>query len=249
MTLTTPKRVLCWLMSMVGFTACGDSSPGHEPTATLDTAAVTSSTTGTPGGVDETSSTADGTTGGPETGATTDSGLDSSDGSSTTSDDVTQGIDSDDTSSDGSSSSTGSTAEVCPDTMGTSIVGGPVDLYGFCWYLTAGGDTCDLACAELGGTNLALEADASFDDTCQGPAPHDVTTWFFENGNPAGWTHTGGATVGRTLGYGYTEVGTFYGKCSTGTIQVGTYPGEIQNGGALDDQRQPVCPCFHGLRG
>jgi len=134
----------------------------------------------------------------------------------------------------------------CPEIAGTSLIGGPADLYGYCWYLTAPMDTCDSACAELpGGANLALLAEATYPDSCDGPVAGDVPTWFFDNGNPGGWISMGGTTSGHTLGYGYSIVGQFYGKCSTGPTSVGTYPGEVVGGG-LEDQRQLICACAEG---
>lgn len=182
---------------------------------------------------------------GPEEGTSSSTG-----GSSSSSDDGGSSSSTDGGSSSssdgGSSSSSGGMMLPCPDIAGTSIIGGPADLYGFCWYLTAPMDTCDSACAELvGGSNLALMAEAAYPDNCAAPAGNDVSTWFFNNGNPGGWTGMGAATGAHTLGYGYSIVGNYYGKCSSGGVEVGTYPGEMVGGG-LEAERQLICACALG---
>ncbi len=133
----------------------------------------------------------------------------------------------------------------CPAIGGTTVIGGPADLYGFCWYLGAPGDTCDTVCGELGEMNLGLVADAAYPDNCLSADVDDVSTWFFNNGNPGGWTAIGGATSARTLGYGYSMVAQYYGKCSSGSVEVGTYPGEMVGGG-LETERQLICACAEG---
>jgi hypothetical protein len=63
--------------------------------------------------------------------------------------------------------------------------------------------------------------------------------WFFDNGNPAGWTGTG-TTSYHTLGYGYAG-SQYYGKCSSGTANGnGAYPGDTID----TPTRSVVCPCF-----
>lgn len=189
------------------------------------------------------------TTGEPPDSGTTigesDSGGTAGDGGSSTSGGSSSSSGGESGSSDGGSSSGGTTTS-CPEITGTSLIGGPADLYGFCWYLTAPMDTCDSACAELvGGSNLAPMAETAFPDHCDGPSVDDVSTWFFDNGNPGGWTSMGGFTSGHTLGYGYSMVGSFFGKCAAGMTEVGTYPGEIVGGG-LENERQLVCACALG---
>jgi hypothetical protein len=126
----------------------------------------------------------------------------------------------------------------CPDASGTTIAG-PHEQYGFCWYLSAGGVNCDTACADLGGTNLALTAESAWADNCGGPAVDDISYWFRNNGNPGSWTGTG-STSYHTLGYGYRS-GAYYGKCSRGTATGnGAYPGDPNN----DTDRSVVCACF-----
>ncbi|MEX1368619.1 MAG: hypothetical protein AB1Z98_36160 [Nannocystaceae bacterium] len=216
----------------------GDATLGADATGGGTTSGSPPSPTGT---------TSDETTSGRS--PTDDSGPDSAtttDGSSGS--DSSSGSDGSSSSSDGgqSSSSDGGMMSACPNIAGTSLIGGPADLYGFCWYLTAPMDTCDSACAELvGGANLAAMAESSYADSCSGPGPDDISTWFFDNGNPGGWTMTGAVTSAHTLGYGYSMAGTFYGKCSTGGVEVGTYPGEIVRGG-LENERQIVCACALG---
>lgn len=118
-----------------------------------------------------------------------------------------------------------------------------VEMYGFCWYLGRPGYACDLICSDAGGTNLAVAAESSFPDSCSYPSGSDITTWFYNNGNPAGWQRVGGATNGHGFGYGYSG-GTgygYYGKCSTGTATtLGTYPGETNT----NANRTTVCACF-----
>jgi len=118
-----------------------------------------------------------------------------------------------------------------------------VEMYGFCWYLGHPGETCDDVCSSAGGTNLANSAESSFSDSCSSPGSGDITTWFYNNGNPAGWQRVGGATSGHGYGYGYSG-GTgygYYGKCVTGTSNtLGTYPGESNT----NAHRTTVCPCF-----
>ncbi len=118
-----------------------------------------------------------------------------------------------------------------------------VELHGFCWYLGRPGETCDDVCAGAGGTNLAASAETSFADSCSYPGASDVTTWFFNNGNPAGWTGVGGGTNGHGYGYGYSGGygWGYYGKCVAGSSNtLGTYPGE-SNSVAY---RTTVCACF-----
>jgi hypothetical protein len=116
---------------------------------------------------------------------------------------------------------------------------GVAELYGFCWYLGHGGETCDDICADVGGTNLANSAASAWSDSCSSPASGDVSTWFYNNGNPAGWTG-GSATGYHTLGYGYVG-SSYYGKCYAGTsMNHGTFPGDPNGSGT----RTVVCPCF-----
>ncbi len=118
-----------------------------------------------------------------------------------------------------------------------------VELYGFCWYLGHPGETCDDVCASAGGSNLSVAASSSFPDSCSIASSTDITTWFFSNGNPAGWRSTGGGTNGKGFGYGYSG-GTgygYYGKCIAGTAAViGTFPGDANS----NANRTTVCPCF-----
>ncbi len=136
------------------------------------------------------------------------------------------------------------TVSSCPPANSPAAIGGPASLYGFCWYITEPFGTCDLTCAALGGANLSWQAESTFPDSCSAASAADVTTWFVtQGGDPAGWGATvSGGTSGHTLGYGYAGVGR-YGKCSTGTAAVGTYPGEA-NPSPPSLLRSPVCPCF-----
>ena len=131
----------------------------------------------------------------------------------------------------------------CKNIDGTSLTAGPVDLYGFCWYLGAPAQTCDDACAEVGGENLAIAAESTFPDSPDYPGPEGVVMWFYDHGNPGEWTY-GTWTAGHVLGYGY--VGDqFSGKCAACTMPTGTYPGEPMDTrfpyGGLP---QLVCACF-----
>jgi len=132
-----------------------------------------------------------------------------------------------------------------PSTVSTAVAGGH-DQYGYCWYLTDAGETCDNACADLGGSNLADDVKAAFPansaewpDTCGHPSSLDVSDWFYNNENAASWSSTG-ATGYYTLGYGY--VGSaYYGKCVDGTsLNHGTFPGDPNTSAT----RSVVCPCF-----
>jgi len=134
--------------------------------------------------------------------------------------------------------------DCCAGIGGTTLTGGPVDLYGFCWYLGGQGETCDSACAQLGGTNLAWTAEAAYADSCTLAGPDDVSTYFFNNGNPGGWTNAGGLTAAHTLGYGYANVGSYYGKCASGGVAIGTYPGDAAPVAGIALERQLVCACF-----
>jgi len=136
---------------------------------------------------------------------------------------------------------TGSCEDIvgCPPASGTSI-GGPYEQYGFCWYLSADGVTCDTACADLGGANLALSAETTWPDNCSSPDVDDISYWFRNNGNPGGWSGSTGTTSYHTLGYGY-RGGIYYGKCSSGSSTGnGAYPGDPNN----DTTRSVVCACF-----
>lgn len=118
-----------------------------------------------------------------------------------------------------------------------------VEMYGFCWYLGRPSETCDDVCASAGGTNLAVAAESSFADSCASPGSGDITTWYYNNGNPAGWTRVGGSTNGHGFGYGYSG-GTgygYYGKCVAGiATTLGAYPGESN----ASVHRTTVCACF-----
>lgn len=258
------RRTVSIVFLGLALTACSDDglAPDQASNSGGSTSDIPPNSTGglltTAGSDDVATSEAD-----TELGADTTSGPSGTGGSGTgTASEGTTGTDTTDASTGDSStgsgsgsgssgSSSGSSSDdgmmvACPEIMGTSLIGGPADLYGYCWYITAPMDTCDSACSELaGGANLALLAESSYADNCNAPIPGDVPTWFFDNGNPAGWTAMGGGTNGHTLGYGYSVVGSFYGKCSTGGTSVGTYPGEAVGGG-LEDQRQLVCACAEG---
>lgn len=135
----------------------------------------------------------------------------------------------------------------CPPVKQTTAIGGPAALHNFCWYLSAARTTCDTVCGDVGGTNLAAQAedewsdDACYADADKGPSEADVSTWFFNHGNPAGWGVAFSAgSVFHTLGYGWPGGG-YYGKCSTGTnTNSGVYPGEANTTYDLN----VVCPCF-----
>jgi hypothetical protein len=128
----------------------------------------------------------------------------------------------------------------CPSVVGTEVVGVPDFAYGFCFYLTAPGRTCDQACASLGGTNLAEQAATAFPDSCSAPGAADISTWFLQNGNPGSWGGTPVATLRRTLGHGYTAA-TYAGKCSAGAQPTaGTFPGNAND----SPERNLVCACF-----
>ena len=112
--------------------------------------------------------------------------------------------------------------------------------YGYCWYVAEAGGTCDTACGDLGGSNLAVQAEGEWADTCSGPGANDVTTAFFNDTNPGLWTSAGTDTSCHSLGIGYTN-GLYHGKCSAGTATAcGAYPGETNN----NVTRTPVCACF-----
>lgn len=112
--------------------------------------------------------------------------------------------------------------------------------YGFCWYLSKPGETCDQVCKELGGKNLAVAASNAWPDNCPKAQSDDMSTYFYNNGNACNWTGVAGSTSGKTLGYGYTGMG-YYGKCVAGTVlNVGTFPGTSNSWNI----RCVICPCF-----
>ncbi len=146
--------------------------------------------------------------------------------------------DGDDTGVAAGASVTVGAAAGCPAVSHADVIGGPVALYGYCWYLGYQALTCDRVCSVVGGTNLASSAQSAFSDACSSPTSADVSTWFYNNGNPGGWTGASSGTNGHVLGYGYVSGG-YYGKCSTGTSLIGTYPGETSTGST----RHLVCAC------
>ena len=128
----------------------------------------------------------------------------------------------------------------CVPATGNLSVGQVPEMYGFCWYLSQPHGYCDATCAEVGGSNLAVQAENSWPDHCGAAEADDVSTWFYENGNPGGWVGVGGGTNGHTLGYGYQNAH-YYGKCKVGGHDpIGTYPGTIND----SNSRMVVCPCF-----
>ncbi len=145
--------------------------------------------------------------------------------------------DGDDTGTEGTVSAT--VQSECGATTTSRAYSTVAELYGFCWYLGHGGETCDNICADVGGSNLANSATTAWSDACSSPASGDVSTWFYNNGNPASWS-SAGATGYHTLGYGYVG-SSYYGKCVSGTsLNHGTFPGDT-NGSST---RTVACPCF-----
>jgi hypothetical protein len=119
-------------------------------------------------------------------------------------------------------------------------IGGPHRGPGnFCYYLGQVDRTCDTVCSDLGGTNLAAQVDSLWANGCTAPGSGDLSTWFYDNGNPGGWSTQGGTAVFHTLGYGYAS-GSYFGKCSTATLEAGAYPGETTTAAT----RSLVCACF-----
>ncbi len=130
-------------------------------------------------------------------------------------------------------------SKACPAATGDAIAG-PTEMYNMCWYLSEDGVNCDKVCADLGGANIAYGAEEKWENNCTRPQADDVSSWFYNNGNPGNWTMRGGGTGYHTLGYGY-DGGVYYGKCSTGTNYTSvSYPSE-PNG---NTDRNVVCPCF-----
>ncbi len=134
------------------------------------------------------------------------------------------------------------TARSCAVIDGTSLTGGPADLYGFCWYVGAPAQTCDDACSEVGGENLAFAAEGAFPDSKDYPGTDGVATWFYEHGNPGPWYY-GGWTELHALGFGY-PYGGFGGKCANCTAPSGAYPGEEAAASYPYLMIQLVCACF-----
>jgi hypothetical protein len=134
--------------------------------------------------------------------------------------------------------------EACPP-GGANILAGPDIQYGYCFYLGVAGATCDQACNFAGGSNMAVAVQNLWADSCAAPAisAADVSTWYFENGNPGNWLAPAtGPLAYHTLGYGYSGAfgDIYYGKCSTGAnLNAGTYPGETSD----KVTRQLVCAC------
>jgi len=129
----------------------------------------------------------------------------------------------------------------CPAFDGSTSQAGPDLQYGFCWYLSSDGKTCDAVCSALGGSNLAVSAENAWADACSQETNADVSAWFFQNGNAGGWLQlTPDGTSYHTLGYGYRNE-RFYGKCASGTTSGnGAFPGDTND----DSTRSVVCPCF-----
>lgn len=128
-----------------------------------------------------------------------------------------------------------------PPANGGSSIGGPVYMYGLFWYISAPKTTCDNLCADLGGVNLANLAVDLWPDNCDAPEADDVSTWFFENDNPADWTGPD-ATSRYHLGYGF-QGKTYFGKCADPTHDShdGVFPGESAD---TSYKRNIVCTCF-----
>ena len=150
----------------------------------------------------------------------------------------------DDGDDDGATASASATVQAaaasCVTVSSSYVLDGPHAQYGLCWYLSLQGETCDTICSVVGGSNLASSADGLWSDHCSAAEPGDVSTWFYDNGNAAGWSSATGSTSYHSLGYGYTG-SHYYGKCSSGTATShGTYPGD-NNGSST---RSLVCPCF-----
>ena len=128
----------------------------------------------------------------------------------------------------------------CPVSTGVNSIGGPISAYTFCWYLSAPGINCDAVCAEIGGMNYAIDAEGQWPDACSAATPTDVSTMFYMQGNPAGWSGATSATAYHTLGYGYMNA-EYYGKCASGTVTGnGSYPNDPNQ----STTRAVVCPCF-----
>lgn len=123
-----------------------------------------------------------------------------------------------------------------------SAIGGPLKRYDACFYLSALETTCDTLCEDLGAENIASSVEDAYADHCDAVGSDDISTYFFENGNPGGWTTPGTTTTGHSLGYGYATNGSFYGKCALGESVVGTYPDDSLGEG-LFSERSLVCAC------
>ncbi|MBN2201269.1 choice-of-anchor J domain-containing protein, partial [bacterium] len=82
----------------------------------------------------------------------------------------------------------------CPP-AGTNAWDGPRKENGFCWYLGAGGATCDTVCTGASGQNLAWIAQNALPEHCESPALSDVSTWFHRHGNAAAWFGPGPGTL------------------------------------------------------
>jgi len=132
------------------------------------------------------------------------------------------------------------TAPPCPAAQGSTIAG-PHEQYGYCWYLSGPGVECDQACADLGGNNLAVQAESSWPDECGATSNYGIANWFYDNGNPGAWAGPESSSGYHTLGYGLPG-SVYFGKCAAGTnVNGGFYPGET-NGTA--GSRNAVCVCF-----
>jgi hypothetical protein len=130
----------------------------------------------------------------------------------------------------------------CPVANGMTSIGGPLVAYGYCWYLTTPGGTCDAACNQLGGSNLAVQVQNLWANSCSAPITTDIVTMFYNQGNPGQWTAVGSGTSCHSLGYGYTN-SSYYGKCTTGTVNsCGAFPNDTNS----STTRTTVCACFPG---
>ena len=143
---------------------------------------------------------------------------------------------------------------VPPDASESALVlDGPQYRYGAAWYLTSGGVSCDAACEDVGGSNLADSMEDEFfdddndgfpDTNCGVPTLEDVGGYWADNDNPGQWSGVGPFTSYHTLGYAY-EGGEWYSACSTGLFTgAGTYPGDDNN----NVTRNVMCPC-HAMAG
>ncbi|MBW2256494.1 MAG: hypothetical protein JRI25_18125, partial [Deltaproteobacteria bacterium] len=126
--------------------------------------------------------------------------------------------------------------DTCPQASGQPDVVGNLSAYGACWYMAAGGATCDEVCAAVGGQNLAYMVEDRWPDECSTVDPDGIAAMFYNRGNYAAWG-SGGGSVCLSLGWGRADG--HYGKCTTGSAACGAYPGQSNN----YDDVMPVCAC------
>eukprot|EP01102_Stenamoeba_stenopodia_P014596 TRINITY_DN486_c0_g1_i2.p2 TRINITY_DN486_c0_g1~~TRINITY_DN486_c0_g1_i2.p2 ORF type:complete len:268 (-),score=53.18 TRINITY_DN486_c0_g1_i2:71-874(-) len=135
----------------------------------------------------------------------------------------------------------------CP--LAPSGIFGGYSYAGFCWYFADNTiDACDVTCANVGGTNLAYEAEYAFNGSNL-PISTDVTSViYYDYDNPDDWTGPSTGYGGcHTLGWYCPTLcssgpGVYFGKDLSNTLACGTFPGEQNYPG---NWVTPICACAY----